>query len=87
MLAQVLAMALCPCLCPSAISRCSTETDGRIDLILAWRLLLTSPTLCCQEIQLSTKIRILLSGTFSETPDLKNFAKAYRSSKRVINLA
>jgi len=29
----VLAMALCPCLCPSVISRCSVETDERIELV------------------------------------------------------
>jgi len=33
------------------------------------------------------KITALSSGSFYETPDLENFATAYRSSKRVINLA
>ena len=36
-----------------------------------------------KETQVSTKIRVLPSGT----PNLENFATAYRSSKRVINLA
>jgi len=44
-------------------------------------------TLCEKEIQLSPKIRALPSGTLSKTPDLENFAMAYQSSKRVINLA
>jgi len=58
-----------------------------IDLVLAWRLLSANPTLCCAEIQVFTKIIVLPSGTFSWTPDLENFATAYRSSKRAINLA
>jgi len=33
------------------------------------------------------KITVLLSRTLSQTPDLQNFASAYRSSKRVIDLA
>jgi len=47
----------------------------------------TDPTLCYGEIQVSTKLRVLPFGTSSWIPDLENFATAYRSSKRVINLA
>jgi len=32
------------------------------------------------------KIRVLLSGTLPQTPDLENFASVYRLSKRVIDL-
>ena len=32
-------------------SRCSIEVVGRIELVLAWRLPSTSPTLCFNEIQ------------------------------------
>ena len=39
------------------------------------------------EIRVSPKIRVLSSGTLSQTPDLENFASAYRSSKPVIDLA
>jgi len=46
-----------------------------------------NPTLCSKEIQVSSKLRVLPCGTLLQTLDLQNFATAYRSSKRVINLA
>jgi len=46
-------------------SQCSIDMDEQTDLVLARRILSTSPTLCCKEIQVSTKTRILPSGTFS----------------------
>ena len=46
---------------------------------MALWLFSTSPTLCCREIQVSTKITVLPSWTLSETPDLENFASAYRN--------
>jgi len=55
-------IAMASCLCPSVsvISRCSIETDGRIELVFfASRLLSTSPTLWYKEIQLSTEIRVI----------------------------
>ena len=78
MLARVLAIAPCPSVCLSVTSRCSIKMDELVNLVLAWRLLSTSPTLCFKEIQISTKIRVLSSGTF---PKLRtgNFAMAYRS--------
>jgi len=51
--------------------------------IFGRRLFSTCPTLCYNEIQISTKIRVLPSGTLSQTPDLENFATAYRSSKLI----
>jgi len=51
---------------------------------LARRLLSTCPTLFFEEIQVSPKIRVSL---LSQTPDLENFASAYLSSKRVVDLA
>jgi len=43
--------------------------------VLACRLLSTYPALCFKEIQqISTEIRLLSSGTFSQTSDLENFA-------------
>ena len=45
------------------------------------------PTLSCKEIQVPSKIKVLPSGTLLQTLDLENFATAYRSSKRVVNLA
>ena len=61
MLARVLAMDLFPCpsvsvclsVCLSVTSRYSVKRDERINLILAWRLFSTSPTLCFKEIQVS----------------------------------
>ena len=68
MLARVLAMARCLSVC---LSVCLSQVgvllkwlDGS-SWFLAWRLLSTSPTLCCfKEIQVRTKIRVLPSGTF-----------------------
>jgi len=54
---------------------------------LACKLLSAYSTLCYMKIQVSTKIMVLPSGTLSKTPDLENFALAYRLSKRVIDLA
>ena len=48
----------------SVTSRCSIETDGRNNVVLARGLLSTSPTLCFKEIQVSAKIRVLPSETF-----------------------
>jgi len=39
----------------------------------------TCPTLCYKEIWLSSKIRVLASGTLSQTTDFENFATASRS--------
>ena len=56
----------CVCLClPITMCRCSIKRDERINLVLTWRLLSTSPTLCYKEVRVSTKIRVLLSGTVS----------------------
>jgi len=41
------------------------------------RTLWTCLALCCKKIQVSAKIRVLPSGTFSQTPDLENFATPY----------
>jgi len=38
-------VSVCVCPCPSGTSRCSIKTDERIDLVLARRLLSTSPAL------------------------------------------
>ena len=67
--------------CLSLTSRCSIEMNGRVELVcLICRLLSTYPSLCYKEIQVSAKISVLPSGTLSKTPDLENFAPAYRSS-------
>jgi len=83
----VLAIALCPSVCQTVTSRNSIETDDRIELVLAWELPSTYPTMCCKKIRVSPKIRVFPSGTLSKTTDWENFATAYRSLKRVINLA
>jgi len=62
-------MILCLCLavCLSVTSRCSIEMDE----VVFCMLLSTYPTPCFKEIQVSTKIRALLSETLSQTPDLE----------------
>ena len=54
---------------------------------VAWEPPSTYLILCKKEIRVSPKIRVLPSGTLFQTPDFKKFAWAYRSSKRVIDLA
>ena len=46
---------------------------------LACGLPSTYPTLCCEDIWISSKISILASGTLSRTADLEKFAAASRS--------
>ena len=80
MLAPVYAVVPCPSVRrPSVTSRCCIETTGRIELVFGVGLPSTYPTLCSKEIWLSPKIRVLPSGTLSQTPDLENFATASRS--------
>ena len=64
------------------------ETDERTELVFGAGASSTYryPTLCQKEIRVYSKIRALSSGTLSKTPDTENFASAYRSSKRVIDL-
>ena len=56
-------------------SQCSIKRDKRINLVLA---------LCFKEIQISIKMRVLPSGTFSYTPD---FRHGISIVERAINLA
>jgi len=65
--------------CPSATSRYCIGTTGRIELVSAWWLPSTNPTLRCTEIWVSPKIRVFPSGTLSQTPDFENFATTSRS--------
>ena len=67
------------CVCHNSVKQ--------IGWFLAWGLLSTSHTMCYKEIRAISKIRALPSGTSLQTPDLENFAIAYRSSRRVINSA
>jgi len=71
----------------SVKSRCSIETDGRIKVVF-WRVNFLPPVLHC----VKRKFGYLQNkGTslwnFVLNSGLENFATAYRSSKRVINLA
>jgi len=73
------------CLCLSQV-RVLSKRLNESGWFLAHELLSTYPTQCYKEIQVSSKITVLLTGTLLQTLD--NFATAYRSSiKRVINLA
>ena len=66
---------LCVCLCLSVTSWSSTITAQWIQLILAWRLPSTYPTLWFKEIWVTPKIKVLPSGTLSKMLDL-NFVVA-----------
>jgi len=50
--------------CLTQVGVLSKGMNGLI-WFLAWRLLLTSPALCFKEVQVSTKIRVLPSESFS----------------------
>ena len=52
-------------LCMSVTSRSFIETARRIGLILGVGLPSSHPILCYKKIQVSGKIRVLFSGTFS----------------------
>ena len=75
----VLAVALClsVCVCLSQVGVLSKWMDGS-SWFLACRLS-AHHTLCSKEIQVSTKIRALPSGTLSHTPDLKKIDSVCRS--------
>jgi len=66
----VLAMALCLSVHLSQASIVSKQLD-KSSWVLAWRLPFTYPTLCFREIWACPKIRVLPSGTLSQTLDWK----------------
>ena len=68
--------------CVRVSSRCSVETAERSKLVLAWKLLLTCPTLCYMEVLVPPKTRVGLLSFLSlpQTMDIENFASASRSS-------
>jgi len=55
----VLAMTQCLCLSVSVVSRCSVETDEPVELVFAMGVPATYATLCCNEILVLPKIRVL----------------------------
>jgi len=66
MLARVLAWpGVCLSVCLSITSRCSVETDGRIELVFGMKasLDLTHTHTVFNKIQVTPKIRVLPSGT------------------------
>ena len=69
--------------CLSQVGILSKWKDGS-SWVLACRLLSTYPALCCEEIQVSTKIMVLPSGTLSHTPDLEEILLCHIS---VVDLA
>ena len=65
---------------PPVTSRYCIETNGQIELVLAWRILSTYSTLCYKKSWVSA--RVLPSGTSSQTPGLENFAMTSRSHRQ-----
>jgi len=57
-------VSVCLCVCLSQVGVLVKWLDGS-SWFLAWWLVLTCPTLYFKEIRVSTKIRVLSSGTFS----------------------
>jgi len=77
-------VSVCLYLCLSQVGVLSKRMNES-SWFLVWELPSTYPALCEKEILVSLKIRVLPSGTLSQTPDLENFATAYRSLKHVID--
>ena len=70
-------IALRPSVRPSVTRRYCTETTARIELFLATEAsfhLSYNSTMCCKEIRIPPKRRVLPSGTLSRTLYLENFA-------------
>jgi len=71
------------CLCLSFTSRCSVKRDERINLVFGMEV---CPTLCFKEIEVSTKIRLLPSGTLRKIlPWHINRRMCYQLSSRKMN--
>jgi len=68
----------------SVTSRSSVETHERIELV---RIFPKIREHCSNVCAMYLANKLSSSETLSQTPDLDNFATAYRSLKRVINLA
>jgi len=66
------------CVCLSATSRSFTKMAKQIELFFfAWNLPSTHHTLCCKEIRSVQKIRVLPSGTFSQTLDTEKISSRH----------
>ena len=65
------------CVCLSQVGVLSKRLNES-DWFLALELPSAYPTLCYKEIQVSSKIQVLPSGTMLETQDFENFATAYQ---------
>jgi len=55
---------------------------GRIELVFGMKAFFTYATLCCKEIRVPPKIRVLPSGTLLQILNVENFATAGRSRCR-----
>ena len=82
--ARFLPMCLCLSVCHKSVFYRNGWTNRAV---LAWELPSTYPTVCYKELQAPSKMRVLSSGTLLQTLDFENFGTAYRTVKRVINLA
>ena len=74
----VFAVVVCPFVCLSVTSRYYIETTGRIELGSGMEVSFHYPTLCYKRTWVSSEIRVLPSGTSSQTRDIENFAAASR---------
>ena len=86
MLARMLSMALSLSVCLFVTSRWSTKRDKWIKLVFGTGAFPTYPTMWLKEIRVSAKKATSLWNSVPNS-GLKNFASAYRLSKRVMDLA
>jgi len=63
----------------------TVKTAELFELVLVWELPLTCAILCFKENQVPTKIRVLPSGTLSQTLDLENFTMASHIVKELVD--
>jgi len=82
MLAWLLAVVMC--LCVSVTRQYCIEMAAWIELIFACRFPSICATMYFKEIRVPLKIRVLPSGTLSQTLDLENFTTAQHWSENVI---
>ena len=76
---------MCLSVCLSVTSRYCIETATRIELDFGTQVLLDLSYIVLKDVRVSPKIRILLSGTLSETLALENFAVALPPSPSAIH--
>jgi len=86
-LAMALCLSVCPSVRPSVTSRCFIKTAEQIDLDFGTEATLRNPTLCYTGIRVSSKIRLLPSGTLFPVSGLIEFCNCTSTVTNVVSLS